>query len=93
MNNTLKEEMERIYADHEQRVAKRQLENNLEDKKHTRKLFLWFCGFAVVTIFAAWIFIGVVVNSLRTISDVGLKNVVEQVWCGKDAACKLPETK
>ena len=58
------------------------------------KLFPWFFGFVVTCILAVWIFTAVLITqTVNTVADVGLKNVVEQVWCGKDAACKLPEMK
>ncbi len=93
MNTAWKEEMEQIFADHEQRVAKRKLESDLEDKKENRKLFLWFCGYAVLCIVVVWMLMGLVSTSVTTISEVGLKSVVEQVWCGKDTTCQLSETK
>ena len=93
MNKFGAKETEQIFAEHEQRMAKRQLENDLEDKKETRKLFLWFCVYAIVTIFVVWILVGLVATSVTTISEVGLKSIVEQVWCGKDVTCTLLETK
>jgi hypothetical protein len=62
--------------------------------KHFSKLFPWFFGFVVTCILAIWILTAVLITqTVTTVADVGLKNVVEQVWCGKDAACKLPEMK
>lgn len=62
--------------------------------KSFSKLFPWVFGFAVTSILAIWILTAVLITqAVTTVSDVGLKNVVEQVWCGKDAACKLPEMK
>jgi ABC-type phosphate transport system permease subunit len=65
-----------------------------DSKKDTRKLFLVFFGFVVTGILAIWIFTAVLITqTVTTVSDVGLKNVVEQVWCGKDANCSLPGDK
>jgi hypothetical protein len=90
MSKTWKEETEQIFADHEQRVAMRR---QLENKKDTRRLFLWYCGYAIVTIFVVWILTFLVATGLTTISEVGLKGIVEQVWCGKNVTCRPLETK
>ncbi len=90
MNKTWKEETEQIFAEHEQRVA---MGRQLENKKDTRRLFLLYLGVFIAGMFVVWIFMGVVATGLTTISEVGLKSIVEQVWCGKDVTCRLLETK
>ena len=89
MNKFGAKETEQIFAEHEQRVAKRKL----EDKKETRKLLLAYIGVSIAALFVIWILTFLVATSLTTISEVGLKNIVEQVWCGKDVTCQLSETK
>jgi ABC-type phosphate transport system permease subunit len=71
-------------------LTQQRLNRKLEDKKDKRELFLWFCGYVVLCIVVVWILTFLIANSLTTISEVGLKSVVEQVWCGKDANCTLP---
>jgi hypothetical protein len=56
------------------------------------KLIPWFIGAVFTLIICYWIAIGyVVVKGLGAIDEKGLKGVVEQVWCGKAADCKLPD--
>lgn len=44
-----------------------------------------------VSIISIWIFGAVLAYKVvDTVGEQGLKNVVEQVWCGKDEDCKLP---
>ena len=71
-------------------LTQQRLNRKLEDKKDKRELFLWFCEYVVLCIVVVWILTFLIANSLTTISEVGLKSVVEQVWCGKDANCTLP---
>jgi ABC-type phosphate transport system permease subunit len=89
MNKFGAKETEQIFAEHDQRMAKRKL----EDKKETRKLLLAYIGVSIAALFVIWISTLLIANSLTTISEVGLKSVVEQVWCGKDTTCRLSETK
>tara|TARA_R110000823_G_C15657599_1_gene471673 strand:- start:329 stop:526 length:198 start_codon:yes stop_codon:yes gene_type:complete len=57
------------------------------------KIFPWFFGAVFTVIICGWFAIGyVVVKGVGAIDENGLKGVVEQVWCGKAADCKLPET-
>ena len=54
----------------------------------------WFIGFVFALILSIWIISGILAfKSLDAINEKGLKGVVEQVWCGKDTDCKLPEVK
>ena len=54
----------------------------------------WFIGFVFILVISGWILIGFFAyKSVDAINDKGLKGVVEQVWCGKDTECKLPEVK
>jgi ABC-type phosphate transport system permease subunit len=89
MNKFGAKETEQIFAEHEQRMAKRKLET----KKETRRLFLAYLGVSIAALFVIWILTFLIATGLTTISEVGLKSVVEQVWCGKDATCQLSETK
>ena len=57
------------------------------------KIFPWFFFAVFALIIGGWIVTGyVVVKGVGAIDENGLKGVVEQVWCGKAADCKLPET-
>lgn len=50
-----------------------------------------FIGFVFVVLVCYWIMLGVFVfTGLNTVSEVGLKGLVEKVWCGQDETCKLP---
>lgn len=54
----------------------------------------WFIGFVFVLIVSIWIVGGILVfKSVDAINEKGLRGVVEQVWCGKESNCKLPEIK
>lgn len=54
----------------------------------------WFIGFVFVLIVSIWIIGGILAfKSFDAINEKGLKGVIEQMWCGKDANCKLPEIK
>jgi hypothetical protein len=56
------------------------------------KIFPWFFGAVFTLIICYWIAIGyVVVKGVGAVDEKGLKGVVEQVWCGKAADCKLPD--
>ena len=56
------------------------------------KIFPWFFGAVVVLIISGWIGMGyIMVKGASAIDEKGLKGVVEQVWCGKAAECKLPD--
>jgi hypothetical protein len=58
------------------------------------RIVLWFIGFVFMLVISGWILIGFFAyKSVYAINDNGLKGVVEQVWCGKDTECKLPEIK
>lgn len=44
-----------------------------------------------VLIICVWIFMGVLAyKGVTTVDERGLKGFVEQIWCGKQADCKLP---
>jgi hypothetical protein len=44
-----------------------------------------------VGIVCFWIFAGVLaVNAVDQVGEQGVRGVVEQLWCGKTADCKLP---
>ena len=56
------------------------------------RLFPWFFGAVFVLIITWWIVLGyALVKGASTIEEKGLKGLTEQVWCGKNANCKLPE--
>ena len=57
------------------------------------KIFPWFFGAVFTLIICGWFAIGYfVVQGVGAVDEKGLRGVVEQVWCGKAADCKLPET-
>ena len=57
------------------------------------KIFPWFFGAVFTLIICGWIVTGyVVVKGVGAVDEKGLRGVVEQVWCGQAADCKLPET-
>lgn len=44
-----------------------------------------------VAMLAYWSFLGfIAVKSFDAISEIGVKGVAEQIYCGKQADCKLP---
>ena len=88
----MNDSMDKIKKEHDQMVADMRKRWDTDSKKDTRKLFLVFIGFVFTGILAIWILLGAIVQTVSTVADVGLKNVVEQVWCGKDATCKLSDT-
>lgn len=56
------------------------------------KIVPWFIGFTFVLIILLWIVMGVLMyKSVESVNEVGLKGMTEQIWCGKDTNCKLPE--
>jgi hypothetical protein len=56
------------------------------------KLIPWFIGAVFAIIISSWIVRGyLVVKGVGAVDEKGLKGVVEQVWCGKAADCKLPD--
>lgn len=56
------------------------------------KLFPWIFGVTLVLILSSWIGMAFMfATSISTIEEKGLKGLTEQVWCGKDTTCKLPE--
>lgn len=51
----------------------------------------WFIGFCFILVISGWIVLGIVAyKSINTVQEVGVKGVVEQLWCGKEPNCKLP---
>ena len=58
------------------------------------KIVPWFIGFTFILIIAIWIVAGLTIyKGIEAVSEVGLKSIAEHVWCGKDADCKLLESK
>lgn len=54
----------------------------------------WFIGFVAMLIVSIWIVGGILVfKFVDAINEKGLRGVAEQVWCGKEPNCKLPEVK
>lgn len=63
-------------------------------KSFVFRIVPWFIGFAFVLIISICIIGGILAfKSFDVITEKGLKGVAEQVWCGKNDNCKLPEVK
>jgi ABC-type phosphate transport system permease subunit len=55
-------------------------------------MFPWIFAVVFVLIIACWIGMAFIfAKGITTIEEKGLKGLTEQVWCGKDTTCKLPE--
>jgi hypothetical protein len=56
------------------------------------KIVPWFIGLAFTLIILGWIVMGVLMyKGISSVNEVGAKGMVEQLWCGKDTNCKLPD--
>ena len=56
------------------------------------KIFPWVFGLVFTLIISCWISMGyLAVKSVDSIDQKGIKGLAEQVWCGKEIDCKLPE--
>lgn len=54
----------------------------------------WFIGFVFVLIISIWIVGGILAyKTINAVNENGLRSLAEQVWCGKEADCKLPWVK
>lgn len=56
------------------------------------KIVPWFIGLVFTLIILVWIVMGVLMyKGIDSVNEVGVKGITEQLWCGKDTNCKLPE--
>lgn len=62
-----------------------------KDFNRMRTFIKVFSGIVFVLMISIWIFGAVLTYKVvDQVNEQGLKGVVEQVWCGKDADCKQP---